>query len=208
MTRERLVWAIDCDDVVVPTAEVIINAYNERHGTSVELQHYYADFDEIWGVSSRTEGVGRIWDLVREGILDSVVPTEDTINALMRLASVDELHMVTGRQSFLEEMTHRMINTYLPGVFQTVEHTNYFSKEGSGFVSRSKGEVCSKIGADVLIDDHIAHGVSVLESGLEEVIVWGDYPWNRTRELPSGMMRCVMWEEVFLERERILASRT
>ena len=203
MAKERLVWAIDCDDVIVPTAEVLVAAYNERHGTSVGLNVFY-DNTDTWGAPSHDEATKRVGALLREGITDDVAPTSETIEALTYLASMDELHMVTGRQTYLEETTHRMLDRYLPGVFRTVEHTNYYAEPENGLFTRTKGEVCAALQADVLIDDHIAHGTSVLESGLEEVIIWGDYPWNQTRKLGRGMVRCASWEEVFRERQRIM----
>lgn len=206
MASERLVWAVDCDDVIVPTAEVLVAAYNERYDTSVTLDAFY-DNTDTWGAASHDEATRRVGALLREGVTDNIAPTQDTIDALAYLASVDELHMVTGRQTYLEEVTHRMLDTYLPGIFRTVEHTNYYAEEERGLFTRTKGEVCAALHADVLIDDHIAHGNSVLESGLKEVIVWGDYPWNQARRLGRGMVRCVSWEEVFRERERILAGR-
>lgn len=206
MAKKQLVWAIDCDDVLVPTADVVIDAYNQKYGTSVELSAFYNDTDN-WGAPSHKQAVRRVSDLLYEGIADSLAPTRETVEALQYLASVDEIHMVTGRQTNLEPATHRMLERYLPGIFRTVEHTNYYADPERGFVSRTKGEVCAAIGADVLIDDHIVHASSVLESGLQEVIVWGDYPWNHDQKLKPGMVRCVSWEEVFRERERILADR-
>lgn len=207
MTKERLVWAIDCDDVVVPSAEAIIASYNERYGTNVSLSAMY-DNTNTWEASSHSEAARRVGEILRDGALANLVPDPETIEALTYLASLDELHMVTGRQSYLEAVTHRMLGTHLPGVFQSVEHTNYYAgEEGSGLITRTKGEVCAAIGADALVDDHIVHGQSVLEHGVKEVVVWGDYPWNRTQRLGAGMVRCVNWQEVFRERERILASR-
>lgn len=208
MKQDRLVWAIDCDDVVVPTAQALIDAYNERYGLRVPLEAFNSGDDpSLWGVSSPREARQRVNRLLEEGIAFDIAPTGETIEALTRLAAVDELHMVTGRLSSFEEATLRMLDTHLPGVFRTVEHTNFFNDEGSGLISRTKGEVCAAIGADVLIDDHMAHAQSVLDYGLKEVIVWGNYPWNRTQKLGGGIVRCVAWEEVFRERERILGNR-
>ncbi len=207
MKGKKLVWAVDCDDVIVPTAQVIVTAYNEQYATNLELKDFYNKSNDNWGTASGDESIRRVSELLREGVTDRMAPSQETIDALTRLASVDELHMVTGRQSFLEEVTRHMIDTYLPGVFTSVEHTNYLTEKGSGLVSRSKGEVCAAIGADVLIDDHVDHAYSVLEHGLKEVVIWGDYPWNHNQELVQGMVRCTSWEEVFRERERILAGR-
>jgi len=41
MTQRRLIIAVDCDDVLVPTARHIIDDYNERFGTQVGFEHFY-----------------------------------------------------------------------------------------------------------------------------------------------------------------------
>ena len=207
MSGERLTWAIDCDDVVVPSADTIIRHYNAAYGTNLSIDAMY-DNNNTWGAASHSEAARRVGELLRGGALDDAVPDSETIEALTRLARLDELHMVIGRQSYLEDVTYRMLDRYLPRVFQSVEHTNYYAgEEGSGLIARTKGEVCAAIGADVLLDDLVVHGESVLVYGVKEVLVWGDYPWNRTQRLGAGMVRCTSWGEVFRERERILASR-
>lgn len=206
MTNGQLVWAIDCDDVIVPTAQVIVDAYNAKYQANVTLDAFYNN-DDTWGALSKDEAIRRVGDLLREGLTDETAPSRETIEALQHLASMDELHLVTGRQTYREPATFAMLKKYLPGVFRTVEHTNYYLESNSVLKTRSKGEVCRQIGADVLVDDHVAHGRSVLESGLKEVIVWGDYPWNRAAMLDKGMVRCITWSEVFRERDRILAQQ-
>ncbi len=59
----------------------------------------------------------------------------------------------------------------------------------------------------MLIDDHIVHGESVLAAGVKEVIVWGDYPWNRADILVPGMTRSTSWEQVLREVERVAAAK-
>lgn len=209
MARERLVWAFDCDDVIAPTAHPLIAAYNDRYGTQLDISAMYSDDDPaVWGTSTNQEAINRVAMLLREGVTTDVAPSFEMIRALNHLATLgDELHMVTGRQAYLEDGTRAMVDRYLPGVFKSLEFTNFYLEEGSGLVSRTKGEVCAAIGADALVDDHIVHGSSVLQHGVKEVIVWGDFPWNRHQVLEQGMVRCVKISELFHERSRILASR-
>ncbi len=204
-TGRSLIWAIDCDDVLLPTAALTIALYNEAYGTNLTLSAMY-DETSTWGAPTMDEGVKRVGLLLRTQEMAELRPTQETIDALKKLASLDELHMVTGRPTFMEAVTLGMVERYLPGVFKTIEHTNYYVQDDTT-KTQSKGEVCAQIGADVLLDDHVVHGRSVLESGVKEVIIWGDYPWNANSALGQGMVRCVTWDEVFRERERILASR-
>lgn len=62
-------------------------------------------------------------------------------------------------------------------------------------VKRTKSEVCRVLGADILVDDHIAHAEDVLSAGLK-AIVFGNYPWNQRAILPKGMVRRKDWEGV------------
>ena len=204
--RKSLVWASDCDDVLLPPAELTIALYNEAYGTELTLSAMY-DETNTWGAPTNEEGIRRVGQLLRSDAIAALQPSTATIEALTQLASLDELHMVTGRPSFMEPITRHMVDMYLPGVFKSIEHTNFYVEDGTRDKTRTKGEVCSKLGADILIDDHVVHAKSVLDSGLKEVIVWGDYPWNHNVNLEPGMVRCVTWDEVFRERERILASR-
>lgn len=209
MAQERLVWAIDCDDVIVPTAHPLIAAYNDRYGTQLDISAMYTDNDPtIWETATHQEAINRIAVLLREGVTADIEPSRKMVRALKKLVALgDELHMVTGRQAYLEEGTRVMADRYLPNIFTSLEFTNFYLEEGSGLVSRTKGEVCAAIGADILVDDHILHGSSVLQHGVKEVIVWGDFPWNRHQVLEQGMVRCVKISELFRERDRILASR-
>ncbi len=112
MGQEKLLWAIDFDDVIIPTAEVLVPAYNERYGTSVQLEGYYGGAD-AWNAPTPKDVGVRINELLRDV---EIVPTDETIEALSHLASMDELHIVTGRPSSLEEPTHRMLKSHFPGV--------------------------------------------------------------------------------------------
>lgn len=183
----RLVLAFDCDDVLVRTSNIIVEKYNRLYGTSVELDAFYRKGD-TWQAESNDEAIRRVDAILRGGTIDEIIPDMEAVSALNHLSTAHELHLVTGRQDYMEPATLRLLDTYFPGCFTSVEHTNYITVADSGYRRRSKGEVCSQIGADVLID-----GESVLAAGVGEVIVFGDYPWNNSFELPTGMSRCLSW---------------
>lgn len=196
----KLIIAIDCDDVLVPTLEATVVAYNKTYGTTLELKDFYgAATLETWGTDSEEEAVRRVTEYLSGEEFSSVKPFPDAIEAVAKLATHHELHLVTGRSDDLEHVTRATLETYFPGCFTTIEHTNYFH----GHKKRSKGEVCAALGADVLIDDHVDHGQSVLDHGVKEVIVFGSYPWNLDKQLSDRMTRCLNWTEVMTEIERI-----
>lgn len=196
----RLVIAVDCDDVLVPTLERTVDYYNRQHGTKVQLKDFYTPVSmEIWGTDSEQVSVDRVGEFIRSDEFAQIPPMVGTIKSVAKLATQHELHLVTGRASDLEPVTVAMLDAYFPGCFTSIEHTNYFHQSKS----RSKGEVCQQIGADVLIDDYIVHGESVLSHGVERVIVFGSYPWNASDTLIEGMVRCNDWNAVEAEIERL-----
>ena len=201
----RLTLAIDCDDVIVPTSHVILDAYNRQYATAVGYEHFYSDL--LWGASTAEEAQMRVDELLHQGITANIAPSEDAIEYIRRLHDDGhELHVVTGRHSYQEAETIRMLDRYFSGLFSSVEHTNMYASGSSLHLRRSKGVVCAAIGADVLIDDHVHHGREVLKHGLDEVIVFGDYPWNTTERLEQGMARCANWASTYMEVSRIAST--
>ena len=204
MLKRRLIIAIDCDDVIVATAEGVIKNYNQQYHTHLGLSDMYTPATlDVWGTDSDDVAIERVNDYIRSDTYAQQIPSKDTVGAINQLAKQHELHLVTGRPDFLEMVTKTMLETYFPGCFQSVEHTNFIVASTSTAKKRTKGEVCAQIGADVLIDDHIIHGESVMEAGLQEVIVFGDYPWNQREQLPAGMVRCADWQATVREIEKI-----
>lgn len=191
--------AIDCDDVLVQTAGLVINNYNAKYGTNLILAEFYGRDMDRWHAASQKVASQRVRDILLESDDNLQVPGSDAIETVLSLAKTHELHLVTGRDDVFKPMTQLLADKYFPGCFKSIEHTNYFV-EGK---KRSKGEVCKMLGADLLVDDHVEHVRSVLDAGLREVIVFGDYPWNRNEALPDGAMRCNSWREVLEEVNRI-----
>lgn len=202
----RLVIAIDCDDVLLPTATAIIEDYNARFATALKLEHMYTPARmETWGTDNADVAIERVNEFLRSKEHATLAPHPEAVDAIKQLAAEHELHLITGRADFLQDVTQAMLDAYFPGCFTSVEHTNFIVSSTDTAVKRTKGEVCQAICADILIDDHVVHGKSGLECGLEKIIVFGDFPWNRNEELDKGMVRCHDWPGVLSEVEKSAA---
>jgi 5'(3')-deoxyribonucleotidase len=197
---KRLVIAVDCDDVLVPTSTAIVRDYNRRFGTNVALADMYQPATlATWGTDSDDVAIERVNEFLHSQEHAQIVPDEETVRAVKLLASQHELHLITGRADFLKDVTRQLLDTYFKDCFLSVEHTNYVLPSTSTAIRRSKGQICKSIGATVLIDDHLVHGQDAIDAQLEKVILFGDYPWNRQKELPYGIVRCVDWFAVTKE---------
>lgn len=186
MEKRRI--AIDCDDVIVPTATAIMDWYNQQYGTN--LTDIYDRDIGAWGVTDPKTAIERVDGYLRTEEYQQLPPFQDALDIIRKIGSYHELHMVTGRSDFLTESTLAMLQNHFPDIFTSVEFTNFF-----GQTSRPKSQVCQDLQADLLIDDHIHHAKIVAECGIE-VYLFGEYEWNKGSELPKGVRRVKDWHEV------------
>ena len=199
----RLVIAIDCDDVLLPSSEAIVSFYNREYGTNVHLDNFYERDPEQWGVQSLDEVYERIRLYFQsDAFPQEVKPFDDAIEAVKRLSAKHELHLVTGRGPAVEAVTHAMVDAYFNGQFMSVEHTGAYLRGDGTMGRRTKGEVCAAISADILIDDNLDHARSVLESGIKTVLLYGTYAWTKKEDLARAV-RCETWSDILMQIGRL-----
>lgn len=182
--------AIDCDDVIVNTAPAIIRHYNEHYGVNVDLKDLYSNDLSVWAVDDIQTANDRAEQYLHSDEYQLATPPSATIEVINELGKRHELHIVTGRSDFLTETTQNMLDRYFPGIFRSIEFTNFFGSQ-----QRSKAQVCKSLGADLLIDDHLHHVTVVAQSGVEAYL-FGNYPWNQADQLPTNITRVRDWHEV------------
>ena len=184
------VIAIDCDDVLVGTAPLVINNYNETYGTHLELQDMYSNNSTQWNAYYAT-AIARVEAYLESDEYRTTVPFHDAIETVQTLAKHYELHMVTGRTQLLEAATTEMLQKYFPNLFKSLEFTGLHDG-----VRRSKSDVCRQLNVDLFIDDHLGHALPVAASGID-VLLFGEYPWSQTTEpLPDNIRRVRDWNDV------------
>ena len=188
----RLVIAVDCDDVLIRTTPFFVDAYNRQYGTKVTLDKAHVG-DEIWETDRATLD-GRFAELMETEEYKTLAPSADEIAVLTALSKDHELHVITARRPHERETTQLVLDTYLPGVFTSLELVGF---------TGSKGEVCERINADILIDDNLRHLEDAIKHGLpkEGAILFGDYAWNIDSK--GSFTRCHTWAEVQKEIDRL-----
>lgn len=198
MTR-RLVIAIDCDDVLIETTRFLVDAYNKEFGTYVTIEHAHKPNNVEWGTDDDELVLSRLAVFQQTEEYAELEPIAEAITAVKRLAKRHELHLITARNSSVEAVTIAMLDKYLTGCFTTTEHVGKV---------RSKGEVCRRIGADILIDDNILYLLSAIENGLPPggALHFGHYPWNQLNAPIEGVIKCRDWAAV--EREVLGIARS
>lgn len=186
--------AVDCDDVLLPSLESIVDIYNQTYGTDVQYKDAYSAGATEWQATP-DEIAERIYEIQLRDEYAAVQPFDDAIEVCARLAANHSLNLITARPGRLMPVTLAMINQYFPDVFSEIEHVGM---EGS------RGDVCRLIQADVLIDDRYKHLQTAFDCGIKNLIWFGEYPWQyREVDDKMGVVICKDWQEVEREIERI-----
>ncbi len=199
----RLVIAVDFDDVLVNSTELLPSLYNKKYGTSLKFSDMYQSRYDAFGVQTQQEAIRQLQTVMLDPGYTELVPDEIVIQGVHELAKIHELHVITGRAGFLEPYTRKVLDDYFAGCFASLEHTNHFDDGSGEHIRRSKVDVCRQINADVMIDDLPHHLKEILDSGVSEVISFGDYPWSRQIELGNHVVHCRDWTEVVREVQRL-----
>ena len=186
--NHRLVIAIDCDDVLLASTEFIVAAYNQQFGTNVLLKDAHASSNHQWKASSEIVQ-SRINSIQHSPSYTALIPSQEAQNSVHQLAKTHELHLVTARTRAVLSVTEQMIDSFFPGCFTATEHIGPHTP---------KGDICTRIGADVLIDDNIKHLANAGHSEGRTLIWFGDYQWQDYTIIPEGVIRAPNWRQAVI----------
>lgn len=191
---QRLTIAVDCDDVLLPSVQSIIDIYNRKYGTAVAYKDAYSTDVPQWQAAPE-QITERIFDIQLSSEYTSVKPFAEAVEVCSRLARWHSLYLVTARPDSIMTFTLAMIDQHFPDVFSEIEHIG---------LDGNKGDVCHLLQADVLIDDRHKHLRTAYDRGIENLLWFGDYPWQyRGAEDEMGLIVCPDWQEVEAQIERI-----
>lgn len=192
----RLVVAVDCDDVLIETTRFLVDDYNNKFSTKVELKDAHKPGNPDWGTDDYGLVLDRLSEIQNSKQYAEIEPITEAVNAIRRLAKDNELHLITARDGAVEVATMVMLDKYFADCFTSVEHVGK---------TCSKGEVCRQIKADVLVDDNVRHLLSALEFGMPSggALHFGNYAWNQLNDPVDGVVECHDWESVEREVQKI-----
>lgn len=191
---KRQTIAIDVDDVIHNTAQILIDYSNATHGTSVVIDQYHtSDYEKTWNSPDRETTLSRVNTYFTTDDYLIQPPSPDVVAILQQLSVYHELHVITGRPSFTKTNTLKWLDAFLPDIFTSVTLTDHLSLTGA---TLSKGIICQEIDADILIDDHPDHILTAARGGVTPLL-FGNYPWNRNaKNLPTSVVRVRDWAAV------------
>lgn len=188
--------ALDIDDVTADFTEAMRVWVNETTGANLQPHHYAVEY-EFW------EHYGRVWadhgiaELVdydkfheKMSLDQSAVPViQGAKEAIARLKQRYDLVFITSRAPVLLDETRRWLDEHIDPTIPIYLANN--PKVQS--TPQSKGELCTELGVQLLIDDNYTNCLDAIDYGVE-AIVFGSYGWNT--QAPDSLNRCNNWDEV------------
>ncbi len=191
-TRPLLVT--DLDDVLFGFTASFFDWHNGRFGTRLSIEDLAEAryLFEAWG-GTKEQAVERMAMFFDEADVLGLQPLDGAFACLSDLKSRYDLVVVSAKDPAYEAVTLEWIDRHFGGVFDRVILGIGHSERGEGAVT--KVDVCRDLGAAVMIDDQIGHLAGADRFGIRPIL-FGDYPWNRGEELPSGVHRAADWPDL------------
>jgi len=186
------VIAVDIDDVLAANAEGFVAFSNERWKTNLRPEDYHEHWSELWGVDIE-ETNKRSTELHASGTVTTYMVKDRAFPVLELLGERFKLVVVTSRRRTIDTETRRWLDTHYQGIFDSVVFAGIYDEEitTSSFL-KTKVDALRSTSAAYLIDDQLKHCLAAKAAGVE-AILFGDYSWNQTNDLPDGITRCHDW---------------
>lgn len=190
----KKIIAVDVDDVLSAYAPSLIKFSNERWGTNLTINEIDENWAKMWQIDSN-EMETRAQVLHKELFRDLDYIDNAKI-ILEKLAKNYDLVVTTSRRKSLAEHTSDWLDEHFPKIFSNIHHAGIYDEiHIESTFKKTKLDLCKRIGADYMIDDQPKHCFATSQAGITSLL-FGDYPWNRTDQLPSGVVRVKNWHEV------------
>jgi len=191
---KKPIIAVDVDDVLSKSSQGFIEYSNKTWGHALTQDDYDEDWVKVWGTSVKVARERA--DLVHaNGMFEEFSSFPEAFTVLAELKKRYTLVVATSRRSSIEQLSNEWLHRHYAGIFEGVFFAGiYDGKFGKhqDHVARTKNDLLVEIGADYLIDDQLKHCLAAGEHGVESVL-FGDYKWNQSDNLPTHVTRCMDW---------------
>lgn len=184
--------AVDFDDVVFDFNGYFVPWHNKHFGTKVVYENITSfTLQDVYGSDAETM-LGRVRQFTHEQHR-VVQPVAGAIEALRRLSTRYELHIVTSRSETTSALVKEWEATHGPSIFSKHHFTNGYGGLDH-HTKRTKSSVCKDVGVVVHIEDAPSHAYEVAQSGIP--VLMPDRPWNRNMSLPQNVIRVHSWDTI------------
>jgi 5'(3')-deoxyribonucleotidase len=186
------VLAIDLDEVLAPFFEPFLAFYNKTYGTLHAIDHHKTPHIVDLTGDDAEQIKAKFAEYSQTEMFVGVRPLPGAIDAITKLKHVYDLHIITARPDARRHKTEMWLRSHFKEAFRGV---HMGSRDAYNPELMTKAERCKALGAKYLVDDDITNATDCAQAGIE-VFLFGDYPWNQSKDLPDGVTRAKDWNEV------------
>jgi uncharacterized HAD superfamily protein len=187
--------AIDVDDVLASSAQGFVDFSNKQWGMSLTVEDYKEHWGQMWQVDIH-EYRRRASIVYDSKTVKTFQAHQDAKEVLQALKKRFRLVITTSRVKEIEKETAEWLDYHYNGLFSEIHLGGFYDKITEDSHKPTKAELCQRIGAHYLIDDHPKHCFATAEVGIPSLL-FGEYPWSRNLgKLPNGVTRVMNWREV------------
>lgn len=196
--------AVDLDDVLASFIAEFLKWYNAKNGTDWKFEdvvdYHWPNFMHI----TVEQAIQDVHDFFLTPEFANLPLMPGARGFILQLSKQHELYLVTARQNIAQKTTYDWLDKNFPNIFQAVLFANHYSNDGSPALT--KGELCQRVGCELLIDDDGRHLDSLIDYGIEAILI--DKPWNQNTQLSGGVTRAYNWDEALQTVEKLSLIKT
>lgn len=192
--NQKPTLAVDIDDVIAANAIAFIAYSNQRFGTHLTIDDYTEHWVQLWKVDNE-EVDRRSVEYHDSGCIGTYSIIHGAYEALKQLKDRYRVIALTSRRSSTTQVTKDWLQQNYPDIFEDIIFCGFYDKNQSANLHLTKGDIAKNLGVDFLIDDQPKHVLAAIEHGIQGIL-FGEYAWNKTVELPKEGIRAKDWNAV------------
>ncbi len=193
--------AVDLDETLSNTMQAFFGLYNRhvggKHFKWEDITAYHISQIQ-WVLLTDAEQSAMTNKMFLEHP-ELVIPREWSRERIQqRYEEGHHLYVVSGRPLIFKELTSARIEKYFPWVFKDIFLCNHFFGQPVEGPVTTKGEICKRIDAHIMIDDDKYYAADTAGKGIKTFLF--DRPWNQDFDvsLYPSIQRVFGWEEIEL----------
>lgn len=183
--------AIDLDDTLVPTVELLVKEmFKDKSFSAFKGYHSITDFS--------FEEEMALYRYIRAKINEQDIinfkPIVGAKSIVKELSKKYELYILTARTKDVKKHTREWVKHHFPGMFKKIIFSTYIVK---GEFLITKGKLCKKNNITLLIDDQRDYILDAQKHDIKTIVFdyKGEYAWAKA-EYPKSTPIAKDWKEV------------
>jgi 5'(3')-deoxyribonucleotidase len=184
--------AIDLDDTLVPTIELLIKEIFKANKTK-----WFKGYHSLEDLSFEERDA--FYKYIRQTLNNQDIkkfkPIPGAKTIIRKLIKDHELYIITGRTIDVKNHTHKWVKEYFPNTFKEIIFSEYYKSDD--FV-KDKGELCKEYGIDLIVDDNKSYIMDCYKHNIKTIVFdyKKNYPWSKSK-YPNDIKIANDWKQVY-----------